>query len=58
MTRMAIIAHGGAGADPKKASNIHSAVDVGESKLTHGASALEVAVMVCDPPTVEGKKNE
>ena len=47
MTRMAVIAHGGAGADPKKATNIQSAVDVGGSKLTQGASALEVAVMVC-----------
>ena len=47
MTRMAIIAHGGAGADPKKATNIQSAVDAGGSKLTHGASASEVAVMVC-----------
>ena len=47
MTRMAIIAHGGAGADPEKATNIQSAVDAGGSKLTQGASALEVAVMVC-----------
>ena len=29
MTRMAIIAHGGAGADPEKATNIQSAVDAG-----------------------------
>ncbi|MGB0791169.1 MAG: isoaspartyl peptidase/L-asparaginase [Candidatus Thalassarchaeaceae archaeon] len=47
MRRMAIIAHGGAGADPAKTANIQSAVDAGGRSLAQGASALEVAVMVC-----------
>ena len=47
MTRMAIIAHGGAGANPDAAPNIQKAVDIGAASLMSGSSALETAVLVC-----------
>ena len=40
MRRMAIIAHGGAGADPAKTANIQSAVDAGGAALLRGPPPL------------------
>lgn len=47
MAKLAIIAHGGAGADPQKKSNIEDAIQKGSSLLESGLSAVDAAVDVC-----------
>ena len=47
MARFAIIAHGGAGADPQKKSNIEKAIQRGSSLLESGHSAVDAAVETC-----------
>ncbi len=47
MAKLAIIAHGGAGADPQKKSNIEVAIQYGSTLLESDASAVEAAVETC-----------
>ena len=47
MAKMAIIAHGGAGADPLKKSNIEKAIQKGSSLLESDACAVDAAVEAC-----------
>ena len=44
MAKLAIIAHGGAGADPRKKSNVEKAIQQGSSLLESDACAVDAAV--------------